>query len=234
MPKDIRCPVCNSTTAIRTVKKGPDTGRKFHVCTRYPECKGRVKARKSILRRFYNYKVIIPVIFLMIVLLSVIGLILGFDVRVTEEPINNMLAKKFPISRSVGGSMNITLDNARVNLTEGEDQILVYADVYVNLKTGETERTIEGDAIIRSEIHYDRGYWEVFLKNSELLDLDISGIDIVNRETLFSSTNAAVRTVLDRYPIYKLKVNNFLYTIGVSFLRDISVEDGFFLIRVGF
>ncbi len=234
MPKDIRCPVCNSTTTIRTVKKGPNTGRKFHVCTRYPECKGRITARKGVLRRFYNYKVIIPVILLMIVLLSVIGLILGFNVKVTEGPVNNMLDRKFPVTRSVGGSMNITLDNARVSLTEGEDLILVYVDVYVTLKLREKVRTIEGDAIIRSEVHYDRGYWEVFLENSELLDLDIGGIDIVNRETLFSVANTAARTALDRYPIYKLKVNNFLYSIAASFLKDISVEDGFFLIRVGF
>jgi hypothetical protein len=170
----------------------------------------------------------------MIVLLSIVGLILGFNVKVTEEPVNNMLDRKFPVTRSVGGSMNITLDNARVNLTEGEDLILVYVDVYVNLKIGERERTIEGDAIIRSEVHYDRGYWEVFLKNSELLDLDIGGIDIVNRETLFSVANTAARTALDRYPIYKLKVNNFLYSIAASFLKDIRVEDGFFLIRVGY
>ncbi len=234
MPKDIRCPVCNSTTTIRTVKKGPNTGHKFHVCTRYPECKGRITARKGVLRRFYNYKVIIPVILLMVVLLSIVGLILEFNVKVTEEPINKMLDAKFPVTRSVGGSMNITLDNARVKLINGEDLILVFVDVYVNLKTGRTERTIEGDGIITSEIHYDQGYWEVFLENSELLNLNIGDIDISVRNTLFSTANTAVRTVLDRYPIYKLKVNNFLYTIAVSFLRDISVEDGFVLIRVGF
>jgi ssDNA-binding Zn-finger/Zn-ribbon topoisomerase 1 len=234
MPKDIRCPVCNSTTVVRTAKKDPDTGRKFHVCTRYPECKGRIKARKGVLRRLYNYKLIIPVILLMIVIFSIVGLILGFNVKVTEEPINNMLNAVFPITRSVGGSMNITLDNAKVDLTKGEDVILVSVDVYVNLKTGETERTIEGDAIIRSEIYYDRGYWEVFLKNSELLNLDIADIDISVRKPLFSTANAAVGTVLNTYPIYKLKVNNILYTIAVSFLRDISVEDGFVSIRIGF
>jgi len=234
MPKDIKCPVCNSTTVVRTAKKGPDTGRKFHVCTRYPECKGRIEAKKGVVRRFYNYKLIIPVILLMIVLFTIIGLIMGFDVKVTEEPVNNMLAVKFPITRSVGGSMNITLDNARVRLTKGEDLILVFVDVYVNLKTGETEKTIEGDAIIMSEVHYDRGYSEVFLKNAELLDLNVGRIDIVDRKILFATANVAVGTVLDSYPIFKLKVNNFLYAIAVSFLRDISVEDGFVSIRVGY
>ena len=40
--EDIRCPQCGSKTVVKTVKKGPNTGRRFHVCTRYPECKGKV------------------------------------------------------------------------------------------------------------------------------------------------------------------------------------------------
>jgi len=176
----------------------------------------------------------IPVILLMIVLLSVIGLILGFNVKVTDEQINNSLDTKFPISRSVGGSMNITLDNARVNLTNGEDLMLISVDVYVSLKTGKMEKTIEGKGIMRSEIHYDRGYWEVFLKNSELFNMDIGDIDIAVKEILFSTANAAVGTVLDRHPIHKLKVKNYPHAIAISLLRDLSVGDGFVLVKVGF
>ena len=40
--EDIRCPECGSATEVKTVKKGPNTGSSFHVCTRYPECKGKV------------------------------------------------------------------------------------------------------------------------------------------------------------------------------------------------
>ena len=39
---DIRCPECGSATEVKTVKKGPNTGSSFHVCTSYPECKGKV------------------------------------------------------------------------------------------------------------------------------------------------------------------------------------------------
>ncbi len=38
---DIRCPQCGSETVVKTIKKGPNSHR-FHVCTRYPECKGKV------------------------------------------------------------------------------------------------------------------------------------------------------------------------------------------------
>ncbi|NOQ42861.1 MAG: DUF1439 domain-containing protein [Dehalococcoidia bacterium] len=239
MPKDIRCPLCNSTTVVRIVKKGPDTGRKFHVCTRYPECKGRIKAHKGLLHKgllhqFRNYKVIIPVILLMIVLFTTVGLILGFNVKVTEEPINKILAAKFHVSRAVGGSMNITLDNARTELSAGEDLILVFADVHVNLKTGEKIRTIEGNAIIRSEVYYDRGKRELYLENSELLSLNIGRIDIEDREKLFAVASEAVRSFLHRYPLYEISINNFLVNIAVYYLRDIRVEDGFILIRVGF
>jgi DNA-directed RNA polymerase subunit RPC12/RpoP len=40
--EDIKCPKCSSETIIRTSKKGPNVGHSFHVCTRYPECKGKV------------------------------------------------------------------------------------------------------------------------------------------------------------------------------------------------
>ena len=40
--EDIKCPKCSSETSIRISKKGPNVGHSFYVCTRYPECKGKV------------------------------------------------------------------------------------------------------------------------------------------------------------------------------------------------
>ena len=39
---DVKCPDCGSATVVKTSKKGPNAGSRFHVCTRYPECKGKV------------------------------------------------------------------------------------------------------------------------------------------------------------------------------------------------
>ena len=41
-PSDVRCPECGSATVIRTSKKGPNVGRSFYLCSRYPGCKGKV------------------------------------------------------------------------------------------------------------------------------------------------------------------------------------------------
>ena len=38
----IACPRCNSNTSVRTAKKGPNKGKRFHVCSRYPACKGKI------------------------------------------------------------------------------------------------------------------------------------------------------------------------------------------------
>ena len=45
MSEDVKCPICGSETVERTAKKGPNVGRSFHVCNRYPECKGKVEIR---------------------------------------------------------------------------------------------------------------------------------------------------------------------------------------------
>lgn len=41
-PVDVNCPKCGSQTVIRTSKKGPNVGRSFYLCSRYPECKGKI------------------------------------------------------------------------------------------------------------------------------------------------------------------------------------------------
>lgn len=42
MAEEIKCPKCGSEMVVRTAKKGLNAGRKFYVCTRYPECKGEI------------------------------------------------------------------------------------------------------------------------------------------------------------------------------------------------
>ena len=42
MPEDVKCPICGSETVERASQKGPNAGQSFHVCNRYPECKGKV------------------------------------------------------------------------------------------------------------------------------------------------------------------------------------------------
>ena len=47
MISDVKCPKCGSETSIRISIKGPNVGSPFYVCSRYPECKGRISVRKQ-------------------------------------------------------------------------------------------------------------------------------------------------------------------------------------------
>jgi hypothetical protein len=42
---NVRCPICGSNTSIRVSKKGSNAGRKFYLCSQYPECNGRIPVR---------------------------------------------------------------------------------------------------------------------------------------------------------------------------------------------
>ena len=48
MATDTKCPLCGSETVIKTSKKGPNAGQSFHVCLRYPECKGKVPVGEQV------------------------------------------------------------------------------------------------------------------------------------------------------------------------------------------
>lgn len=41
-PEDIKCPKCGSEMVVRPAKKGPNVDCLFHVCSRYPACKGSI------------------------------------------------------------------------------------------------------------------------------------------------------------------------------------------------
>ena len=45
---ETKCPICGSKTVVRTAVIGPDTGLKFHVCIRFPECKGRIPVEEEL------------------------------------------------------------------------------------------------------------------------------------------------------------------------------------------
>ena len=47
MAQEVKCPICGSETVVRTVVKGPDTGLRFHVCARFPKCRGRVPFKED-------------------------------------------------------------------------------------------------------------------------------------------------------------------------------------------
>jgi len=36
---EVKCPKCGSPMILRTAKRGPNAGKKFYGCSRYPKCK---------------------------------------------------------------------------------------------------------------------------------------------------------------------------------------------------
>ncbi|MFA5054980.1 MAG: hypothetical protein WC562_02250 [Dehalococcoidia bacterium] len=48
MKDEVKCPLCGAATTLRTAKKGANAGREFHVCVRYPECKGKTESRNVV------------------------------------------------------------------------------------------------------------------------------------------------------------------------------------------
>ena len=42
MPENPKCPRCGSDMVLRTARKGPNAGKQFYGCSKYPECKGTI------------------------------------------------------------------------------------------------------------------------------------------------------------------------------------------------
>ncbi len=42
MPENPKCPRCGSDMVLRTARKGPNAGKQFYGCSKYPDCKGTI------------------------------------------------------------------------------------------------------------------------------------------------------------------------------------------------
>jgi restriction system protein len=40
------CPKCGSTMVLREARKGPQAGKKFYGCSKYPDCRGLISIAK--------------------------------------------------------------------------------------------------------------------------------------------------------------------------------------------
>ena len=149
MAKDIRCPKCDSETEIRKVKRGPNAGRTFYVCLRYPRCKGIVEISPATKRK----KVIVLLVLLFGILL-VAGLafwyIYGYseaNIALTSWGFGPDESGRTLIEGTVHNDGNKQCDSGVVefNVFGRADSpvstgplIGIYSDYFSDLKAGET------------------------------------------------------------------------------------------------
>lgn len=177
-------------------------------------------------------------ILLFITVVAVIAIVLTnngtiYEVKITEDQINSALEEKFPVSETYLNILEVKLESASAQLTEGSDRMLVSLNASVALKDNGTGSSFTGTIDVSTGIGYNPETGEVFLKDPVVDSLRIDNFPEEYLEALTAIVDILVGVVLDGFPIYVLEPEDIPTAIASLFLKDVSIENGYLVLTFG-
>jgi hypothetical protein len=146
----------------------------------------------------------------------------GLVVNVTEKQIQDHLKAKFPIEKNYVLT-RIALTDPKVTLKEGADRIHFRVTVSVSLPA---KAAAKGSGEFSGEVKYDPEKGQFFLHDSKVEKLEISLLADECQDQVKEMTGMVAKELLNRYPIYKLQMNDPRQSMAKMFLKSVSVSHG--------
>lgn len=181
----------------------------------------------------------ILVVILITALLSTVGIIgctgLTTEITITQEEIDSALADSFPISESYDDLLTITMENPRVDLTEGSDRMVIGVDASVVLNVPELEigTTLSGSADLETGISYNPDTGEIILEEPSLVSLSIEGIPDVYLDLAVDVAGGLLTVALDGQAVYTLEPEDFQTAVASITLEGLRIENGLLVVTLG-
>jgi hypothetical protein len=156
-----------------------------------------------------------------------------YEVKITEDQINNVLEEQFPVSETYLNIMVITLESGSAQLTEGSDRMLVSLNASVALKDNGTGSSFTGTIDVSTGVGYNPETGEVFLIDPVVDSLRIDNFPEEHLEVLTAIVDILVGEVLDGFPVYVLEAEDIPTAIASLFLKDVRIADGYLVLTFG-
>ena len=128
-----------------------------------------------------------------------------FEVRLTQQEIQERLDQKFPLAKKYLFLVDVTYSNPKATLVSGEDRVRFSLDAALENLTPSNVNKIQGTSEVVAGVRYDAARYEFYLVDAVVGSLDIKGLP----EPIAPKAEKALQTViqeyLDHFPIYKLQ-----------------------------
>ena len=151
--------------------------------------------------------------------------VLTYEVRITEEDINQELQKALPYSANYSDIASFTVENATVELTEGSDRAA--ATMAGRVDVLETFNVFQGSIDLTAGIRYEASTGEFFLTEPEVVSVDVEAIPPQYADLVTLAADIAVGTILESYPIFTLEPEDFTTNLARLVLVEVRIEDGY-------
>lgn len=155
-----------------------------------------------------------------------------YVIEITQQDLQQVIEKEFPISRDFLERFTLTLQDPRIELRAGSDRIRVNLTALTNIEY-EKEK-LKGNATLSSGVRYDPGEGAFYLTHTRVDDLDISLLPEKYLPALTLVSSLIAKALLNRDdPIYTLDLSDRIQLVAKLALKDIRIDDGVIKITFG-
>lgn len=177
-------------------------------------------------------------ILLLVTVVAVLAIVLTdsgtiYEVKITEDQINSELEEQFPVSETYLNILEVKLESASAQLTDGSNRMLVSLNASVALKDNGMGSSFTGTIDVSTGIGYNPETGEVFIKDPVVESLHFDNFPEKDLEVLTTFVDILVGIVLDGYPIYVLEPEDIPTAIARLLLNDVRIEDGYLVLTFG-
>jgi uncharacterized protein DUF1439 len=156
-----------------------------------------------------------------------------YEIRLTEQEIQERLDQKFPIAKKYLLIFDMAYKNPEVHLVEGSDRIQFGLESGLTFPFGGETKTLAGDSQITAGLRYDADSHEFYLVDPQIDRLDIQGIPPALTAKSEAALKAVAQDVRERYPVYTIKPTDLKKVTARMILKSVVAQNGELVITLG-
>jgi len=144
--------------------------------------------------------------------------------RFPESEFQARLDERLPLTRRYFLLFEVTLDNPRVKLVDGEDRVRAGLDIRLNIHLGGQARPLSGSVDVSSGLRYASDTGSLYLTDPVIERFAVEGIPAQYAERANAVVAKAIADYFAVHPIYTLRTTDARQAAVGLVLKDVVVK----------
>ena len=160
----------------------------------------------------------------------------SFDVTIPKADVERDLRKKFPISKTYAGIVEVTLRDPSLELGKNKNRLNIGVNAVISPRSLQGAELSKGTITFSSGLAFDKRT-AVFLLDSVIVDsigLDLGPLDQGVKNGIITVIRELEREKLEGAPVYHLNERDIRRPIAKLFLRKVTIRKDAIVVTLGF
>lgn len=155
------------------------------------------------------------------------------DIRVTHAQIQEQLAQRFPVQRTMLLLLHWRLENPTLEFIPQRQRVKLGIDARLNLRIDGGRGDLGGRVEVETGVRYDDTRGALFLVDPVITHLAIDGLPAQHLQRATDSLHDLLIDLLRQKPVYTLNPLDLKQGTARLLLREVRIEDDAVVVRLG-